>query len=76
GPGFQNHNVGLFKDFYLTETQNIQLRFEAFNWVNHPNLGGETGGGVNTDPANTALFGRVTSKGGQRNLQLAIRYSF
>lgn len=69
-PGFQNHNLGLFKDFFITETQNLQLRFEAFNWVNHPNWNG-----ANTDPTNAA-FGRVTSKSSERNLQFAIRYSF
>lgn len=74
-PGFQNHNLGLFKDFYINETQKLTLRMEAFNWVNHPNLGGAEGGGVNTDPR-SANFGRVTTKGGERNLQFAIRYSF
>jgi hypothetical protein len=38
-------------------------------------LGGAEGGGVNADPR-SANFGRVTSKGGERNLQFAIRYSF
>ncbi|MBA3439804.1 MAG: TonB-dependent receptor, partial [Pyrinomonadaceae bacterium] len=74
-PGFQNHNLGLFKNFAITETQGIQFRFEAFNWVNHPNLGGSQGGGVNTDPR-SASFGRVQGKGGERNLQFALRYTF
>lgn len=69
-PGFQNHNVGLFKDFSFSETQRITLRFEAFNWVNHPNWNNAV-----TDP-NNAAFGRVTGKNSERNLQLALRYSF
>ncbi|MDQ3687698.1 MAG: Plug and carboxypeptidase regulatory-like domain-containing protein [Acidobacteriota bacterium] len=69
-PGFQNHNLALFKDFFITETQNIRLRFEAFNWVNHPNWSG-----ANTDPR-SANFGKVTSKNSERNLQFSIRYSF
>lgn len=75
GPGFQNHNVALFKDFAIGESQQIELRADAFNWLNHPNLGGETGGGVNTTPT-SGSFGRVQSKGGSRNLQFSIRYRF
>jgi hypothetical protein len=71
-PGFQNHNLGLFKDFFIKETQKITFRFEAFNWPNHPNWNG-----ADTNPNNIATtFGRVTSKSSERNLQFALRYSF
>ena len=69
-PGFQNWNLALFKDFSITERQKMQFRFEAFNWLNHPNWNG-----VNTDP-NSATFGMVTGKGSERNLQLSLRYQF
>jgi hypothetical protein len=87
-PGFQNHNLGLFKEFAVTERQRITFRFEAFNWLNHPNLGGETGGNPNLNPTNVVLdangkvdpvrstFGKITTKGGQRELQFALRYQF
>jgi carboxypeptidase family protein len=86
-PGFQNHNLGLFKDFAITEKQRITFRFEAFNWLNHPNLGGETGGNPDLNPTHIKLvngkidpvgstFGKVTTKGGQRELQFALRYQF
>ncbi|MBV9308287.1 MAG: carboxypeptidase regulatory-like domain-containing protein, partial [Acidobacteriaceae bacterium] len=39
-PGFQNWNLGVFKNFYTTESQYITMRFEVFNWLNHPNWGG------------------------------------
>ncbi len=74
-PGFQNWNFGLFKSFYTTETQNITFRFEGFNWLNHPNWGGATGGGLDVNP-NDKNFGKVTFKDGQRQLQLSLRYSF
>jgi hypothetical protein len=74
-PGFQNWNFGLFKSFYTTESQFITLRFEVFNWINHPNWGGATGGGLDVNP-NDANFGKVTFKDGQRQLQLSLRYSF
>lgn len=69
-PGFQNHNLGVFKDFFITEGHKLQFRFEAFNWVNHPNWGG-----VNLSPT-SSTFGKVTGKGGERNLQFALRYQF
>jgi Carboxypeptidase regulatory-like domain len=81
GPGFQNWNAGLFKNFAITERQRVVFRFEAFNWLNHPNLGGTDGngaiaaGGLDVNPR-SSTFGRVTSKGGQRSLQLSLRYSF
>lgn len=69
-PGFQNHNLALAKDFYITENHRIQFRAEAFNWLNHPNWNG-----ADTNPT-SANFGKVTSKGSQRELQFALRYSF
>lgn len=70
-PGFQNWNLGLFKTFAVTEHQNLLLRFEAFNWINHPNWGG-----ADSNP-NSGTFGKVTGKNDdRRNLQLSLRYSF
>jgi hypothetical protein len=69
-PGFQNWNLGLFKTFAITEKQTFLLRFEAFNWLNHPNWDG-----MNTDPRAQA-FGKVTTKSSQRNLQISVRYAF
>jgi hypothetical protein len=69
-PGFQNHNLTLTKEFYITETHKIAFRAEAYNWLNHPNWGN-----AETNPTN-ANFGRVTGKSGNRELQFALRYSF
>ncbi|MBI3653067.1 MAG: TonB-dependent receptor [Acidobacteria bacterium] len=69
-PGFQNHNLGLFKDFYIAENHKLQFRFEAFNWPNHPNWNGP-----DTNPR-SATFGKVTTKSSERNLQFALKYSF
>lgn len=75
GPGFQNWNLAGFKDFAFTERHRVTFRAEFFNFPNHPNWGGATGGGVNTDPR-SANFGKVTAKGGNREVQLSLRYSF
>jgi hypothetical protein len=76
-PGFQNHNLTLVKDFSLTERHRIQFRAEAYNWLNHPNLGqtNGNGNGVDVNPTSTT-FGKVTTKGGERQLQFALRYQF
>jgi hypothetical protein len=79
-PGFQNWNIGLFKRFAIREHMGVQFRAEAFNFINHPNWGGGSGGGVNFNPT-SSTFGKVTTKGGgvgggERNLQLSLRFYF
>ena len=83
-PGFQNWNLGLFKKFAINERTGFQFRAEAFNFINHPNWGGGSGGqgssGVQFNPT-SATFGKVTTKGGgvgggERNLQLSLRFYF
>jgi hypothetical protein len=69
-PGFQNWNVGLFKEFALTERHKVLFRAEAFNWINHPNWSG-----FDSNPR-SSTFGKVTGKSSERNLQLSLRYSF
>ncbi|MGE0131813.1 MAG: carboxypeptidase regulatory-like domain-containing protein [Blastocatellales bacterium] len=69
-PGFQNHNMTLVKEFFITENHRIQFRAEAYNWLNHPNWSG-----ASTNPR-SSTFGRVTSKSGNRELQFALRYQF
>ena len=62
-PGFQNWNLGLFKSFPISEQKGFQFRAEAFNFINHPNWGGGSGGGVSFNPT-SSTFGKVTTKGG------------
>jgi hypothetical protein len=69
-PGFQNHNIGLFKTFAITERQAVTFRAEGFNWVNHPNWSNPQANPQNAD------FGRITGKGSERQVQLSLRYSF
>ena len=68
--GFQNWNGALFKDFGVREGHTLQFRAEFFNLPNHPNWGV-----VNSDPR-SAVFGKVTSKTSERNVQLVLRYMF
>jgi hypothetical protein len=82
-PGFQNHNLGIHKDFTIKEGHRITFRAEAFNWLNHPDWSGP-----DTNPNNVVIgtdgkvdlnrstFGKINSKGGNRELQFALRYQF
>ena len=70
--GFQNHNLRMTKEFILKESHALQFVVEGFNWLNHPNWNGP-----DTNPNNlTTTFGKITSKGGSREMQVALRYSF
>ncbi|MBL8239205.1 MAG: TonB-dependent receptor [Bryobacterales bacterium] len=70
GPGFQNGDVALFKNFRFSERVGAQVRAEAFNFLNHPLLSNPT-----TNPR-SGDFSRVTSKYNERNLQLGVKILF
>jgi hypothetical protein len=79
-PGEQQWDIALFKNFNLGGTRRAQFRAEFFNFPNHPNWGSVqtgtlTGDILIADPSN-ANFGRVTSKTGQRDIQLSVRFLF
>lgn len=69
-PADSNVDFSLFKNFALKERTSLQFRAEAFNLLNHPNLG---------PPANTVTsptFGRITTALDPRILQLALKFIF
>jgi hypothetical protein len=37
GPGYFDTDLGLYKNFKITERQTLQFRMTAFNFINHPN---------------------------------------
>lgn len=70
GPAFSNWDAALFKNFRIVERVSSQFRFEVFNFPNHPLL---TNPGVNPRAGN---FGLITSKSGERNVQLGLKFLF
>jgi hypothetical protein len=36
GPNYFDWDLGLFKNFQITERQKLQFRISAVNWLNHP----------------------------------------
>ena len=70
GPGAVYSDVSLFRAIHIREKATVQVRAEAFNFVNHLNLG-------NPDTAiNDQTFGAVISGGIPRELQFGARVEF
>jgi len=70
GPGFNQTDLSLFKNFAFTESQQLQLRVEAFNALNQARF--NQPGGTLGSPT----FGAITSAADGRILQLAAKYTF
>ncbi|SPF55795.1 Cna B domain protein (fragment) [Candidatus Sulfopaludibacter sp. SbA4] len=81
GPAYFNADLGLFKNFAIAERKRLQLRMNAYNFLNHP-LWSFNGSNLNlgfngtTGLVNTPLFGTVTTKQGHRIVQLAATFTF
>jgi len=81
GPAFFNWDMGLFKDFNITEHQKVQFRFNFYNWMNHP-LWSFNGNNLGLSFDKTTLqpnnpdFGYVTQKQGHRIIEMGIKYNF
>ena len=78
GPGRDNWNVSLFKNFVFSEARgsNLQFRAEFFNIWNHTQFQGDTqNGGVSTN-FGASNFGHVTAAYDPRIVQLALKLYF
>jgi hypothetical protein len=84
GPSFWNADVGIVKKVFVGEQASVEFRAEAFNILNHANLGtpgvwvvGFGGGGGNCIDCNTAADGRITSiRAPMRQWQFGLRIAF
>lgn len=70
GPGFTQFNTVLSKRFRVAERKDLQLRWEAFNVLNHVNYNNPS-----TD-LSSGVFGKITSAGTARYMQLALKFNF
>jgi len=71
GPGRQTLDLALQREFSVTEQLKLQLRAEAFNALNHTNLG------TPNRFVNTPQFGTITEATTPgREIQLGVRLSF
>jgi hypothetical protein len=70
GPGSIRFDMGLTRSFHIRENQSVEFRAEALNLPNHVNPGNPS---VATNNQN---FGRITSAGDPRIMQLALKFVF
>jgi hypothetical protein len=70
GPGLQNFDLGVLKDFHFTERHRLQFRWELFNALNHTNFGLPSGNVAATS------YGTISSANPSRQIQFALKYVF
>jgi hypothetical protein len=89
GPWYWTSDLSLFKNFQMGESRKLQLRVEAFNFLNHPewsfsnsglgsgalNLNWEPDGNGGAKMVNST-FGTPQIKVGNRIISLAVKYFF
>jgi hypothetical protein len=70
-PGFWDWHLSVRKSFRVSEDQRFDLRWEAYNWLNHPRLAA-----AQTNPNIAASFGTITSKTANRTMSVGLQYHF
>jgi hypothetical protein len=71
GPGSQNWDLALLKDFHFTESRYLQFRGEFFNAFNHPNFGLP-----NTNIEDKVNGGKIFDAAAPRIMQFALKLYF
>lgn len=73
GPGMENFDAALTKNFRLRESKTLQIRVEAFNVLNHPQFFGPqtVNGNIGSE-----TFGQVVSADPPRLMQIAAKLLF
>jgi hypothetical protein len=70
GPGYFDVDVALSRKFRVRETQNFEIRAEAFNLQNKTNFLNPTG------TLNSSTFGKILTDVSPRIMQFAVKYAF
>lgn len=72
GPGINNVDLGIHKNFSFGEEKSVQVRLESFNLLNRPNLIGPTANYFFNNPAGT----EITRARESRDIQIALKILF
>lgn len=85
GPAFFNSDLGLFKNFQMSESRKLQFRVQAYNFLNHP-LWSFNGSNLALqyaqDPVTQQFtqtdtnFGKTTQKQGNRVIEFESKFYF
>ena len=80
GPGYWRMDASIFKRFRFNGSQQLELRIESVNVLNHVNLGNPDSE-IGVPGNNNANAGRITSTAyfgadPQRNFQFAVKFIF
>jgi len=87
GPAFFNSDLSLYKNFAFKEHQNLQFRFQAYNFLNHP-LPSLTANGADLQldfnnnnvlsmtNINALTDGKAANTQGRRVIMLSLKYNF
>jgi hypothetical protein len=75
GPGYKSADLGIAKDFRITETQGVEFRMDVTNLTNTPifNFGQEFSGQHTVGASN---YGEIFTSQGSRQIQLVFKYHF
>ena len=86
GPGYFSSDLGVFKNFSISESKKLQFRIQAYNFLNHPLWSFPDGGNLSLkfsqDSVTGAItqtnsnFGSTTAKEGHRVVELAVKFYF
>jgi hypothetical protein len=70
GPATFSWDLGVHKAFTVWKEEKVTFRLEMFNWLNHPTFT------LTNLSTTSSTFGRITTDGIGREIQLALRYAF
>ncbi len=86
GPALFNWDMGVFKNFQIKEKMKLQLRFQGYNWLNHPLWSFPNGNNLTLQYAQApnggaitqtnSSFGYATVKQGNRVIEMAVKFYF
>ena len=74
GPGLNDFDATVQKQFMLREDMSLQFRLDAFNFFNHPNFNAPVGAGRIFSTSSS--FGTITSAQDPRDMQFSLRLVF
>jgi hypothetical protein len=86
GPAYFNSDLGIFKNFNITESKRLQFRVQAYNFLNHPLYSFPDSGNLtlkfSQDPITQQFtqtntnFGKTTVKQGGRVVEFSVKFYF